>query len=122
MIAVFTKQFFNDYINDKFKLKPDIKAFLMNHERKEKCLLEVTTQVRIAELSNNRRGMDMHKIRILSEAGARMFCEAALQYAEEGILSSAERQRRVDVAERADKLQDELIDKDVLKPEKKVCK
>ncbi len=127
MIGPYVKLFFDEFIKDRFGTKPDVLNFLMQHERRDACFKGICEQVVKAELSNIGKRMDIRRVKLLTEAGARMFCDAALKHAEEKILTQAEKQRRIDDASRLENLQAELVDCNIIiatdndKPEKLKC-
>ncbi len=116
-IPAYARAFFHSFIKEKFGAKPNVYTYLVNHERKDKCIDEITAQIRMAEISNIRHRLDLGRIQLMAEAGARMFCSAAIQHAEERALSGAERQRRIDNANRLTSLADELIDNGIIQGE-----
>lgn len=115
MIAQYAAIFFHEFIAEKFRHKPDIYNFLIRHERKQKCLEGICEQIKLAELSNIGQRMDMKRLQILSRAGARMFCDAALKHAEESTLSQSERSRRISEHKDINEIKSDLIDRDVIK-------
>lgn len=89
---------FNAWIAQRFAEKQEICNFLINHERKGKCIEKLCEQIRIAELSNIRKVFDQRRYKQLIEAVAQMFCAAALEQASQEAMSAAERQRRMSEA------------------------
>ena len=71
----------------------------------------VCEQIRIAELSNRtRKKFDAYRFRQLVEACSKMFCEAAIKYAEQKAISRAEMIRRMDEASRFETMQAEFAE------------
>lgn len=93
-------QIFNAWITAKFQGQSQVQAWLLRHERKDRCIGSVCQQIRLAELSNIRARFDTFRYRQMIEACAAMFCEAALRFAEEAAMSRAEIARRLSDAAR----------------------
>lgn len=91
-------QRFNDHISKVFVSKPEVRNFLLNHERKANCIANLCEQIRIAELSNIRHTFNVLKYSRVIESVVEMFCSACLKHKEEELLSRAERQKRLDEA------------------------
>lgn len=97
-------QIFDSWISSKFGAKPDIARYLLRHERRPMVIQRVCEQIRIAELSNIRKRFDTSRYRMVIEACAGMFCNAAINYAEQQAMSRAEMIRRMDEASRFENL------------------
>jgi len=101
---------FNSFILQLFKDKPEILRFLLNHERKQQVLVHVCQQISIAENSNIRTRFDAAKHNFLIFECVKMFCNAALMHAEQGLLSHAERSRLIDKANRIVNLEEQFTE------------
>lgn len=85
---------FNYWIIATFK-NDRMQSFLLNHERKMKCIQELCAQIRICELSNIRRQFNVRDYHETIEGVASMFADACLKHAHEQSLSVAEKLRRM---------------------------
>lgn len=92
MIAEVTKKF-DAELTKVFKQKPDILRFLLKHERKDRCILNLCAEISRAE--QYRINVSVENYSKIIKDFARMFARAALTYAEEKALSDAERARRI---------------------------
>jgi hypothetical protein len=97
------KKYFDSYLISTFKSE-SIRNYLLNHERKQRCIDRVCEQIRMAELGQLKQRMDIWRWRTLVEACAKIFANAALQHAEESALTQAEKMRRIDEATRIDQI------------------
>lgn len=98
---------FDKHLNEKFANKPDIAKFLVRHERKDVCIDELCTQIRLAELGL-RRKMTTHSYDMLIKSTADLFAMAALNSKENELMSASERQRRLADAAYEKELQAEM--------------
>jgi hypothetical protein len=106
MLNIVVARHFNAFIEKTFKPKESVKNFLLKHERKELCINNLVTALKTLELTKPQL-LGKDEVKQISEDFARMFCKAALDYAEEKALSEAERQRRISEAERIKNLEAE---------------
>lgn len=95
MIIQITAEF-DSWLQSKFQGKPDIQRFLLNHERKHLCIQEVLQEIRKAELSNIGGRFEVTRYKLLIHTCAQMFANVAINHKHQQLLSSAERQRRID--------------------------
>lgn len=95
-----------------FETKPEILAFLHRHERKGVCIERLCEQIQAAENAANIGGrFDVRRFEMFIDTTAMMFANAALTYAEEKAISSAEATRRQierDKIERAQEIMNEM--------------
>lgn len=125
MIKSLVISFFDEWVADTFKSRPIVKDFLNRHERRGSCIDAIVRQVQLAELGNLGKRLNLRMIKSLVEAGAKMFANAAIGYAEEQALSAAETQRRIDQATvPMEEVAADLVARGVIleKPEKGQCK
>lgn len=99
---------FNSYLAQLFQAKPEIHRFLLNHERRPIVILRTCEQIAQAEASNIKQRFDTAKHSALIFECAKMFANAALTHAEQKALSHAERQRRLDSANRIERIKEEF--------------
>lgn len=101
------KQYFDSYLVSTFKSE-NIRNYLLNHERKQRCIDRVCEQIRMAELGQLKQRMNIWRWRTLVEACAKIFAEAALKHAEEAAISHAEMIRRIDKATEMERFAEEF--------------
>jgi hypothetical protein len=110
----FAAVYFREYIDRTFGTRPTIHSYLLHHERRQRCLDGICQQIRIAESHRIAKGLNLGRIRMLAETGAKIFCDLALRLAEQSALSNAERQRQINEAAKIETLRDDLIDRDII--------
>lgn len=117
MIAVH----FDNWINDKFKDLPAIKKYLTTHERRQKLLDNIASEVIKIELSNVGKRFDAEKFKMVIESIAHLFATKAIEHYEQSIMSHAEKQRRIseagrmeDIEAEFDEMQKEVTDQKVV--------
>jgi hypothetical protein len=104
MITQVTSRF-DSWISHTFAEKPQIMRWLLAHERKGSCINRVCEQLKKAEQCNIGRRFDVRRFNMLIDECAKMFSNAAVNYQHQAILSTAERNRRIDEASRFDNLE-----------------
>ena len=105
MIADIIRQGFDAEINNVFKEKHDIKKYILNHERKETCISNITREIKTIELKSAIR-LDKARIETLAGDFARTFAKIALTHLEEQ--NKTELQKRI---ERKDHEENEFFEK-----------
>lgn len=101
---------FDDVIKKTFATLPEVRQFLLNHERKNLAIEKTKEQIKIAELSNFGKKFEARHVLECIEMCAKCFCNAALNHKKEQVLSAAEYQRRVDEAEKLKNTEEEYLD------------
>ena len=86
---------FDWYIQTNFK-KESIRSYLMQCDRRERCINAIFDEIKKIELAPVFFGQELFK-RVIHDVCA-MYSKAALKYAEEKAVSRLERQRRIDEA------------------------
>ena len=82
----------------------------MKHERKQIAIDNICQEIVKAEQSNIGHKFDKRKWQTVIEAGAKMFCDAAIKFKEQQLLSEIEKQRQIDEAEKLKKAEECLED------------
>lgn len=111
MLHQLVARIFDQTINERFKAKPNVRDFLIRHERKEVVLNNICQQIRMCELSSIRTKFDAEKLLWVVTEMAVFFAKTALDHKQEQMLSKAEVNRRVSDADKFKQLQ-EQFDKD----------
>lgn len=89
--------------------RAEITRALLEHERKDVCVQRVCDQIRDAENKCNIGGrLELKRFKLLIDAAAVMFCDAALEHMKQRTISQAERQRRIDEANRIQNIEQEF--------------
>jgi hypothetical protein len=86
----------------------EIRRFLWNHERKPKVIDNLCEQIKICEKRDYSIKFDAKKYAKVIHETAKMFCEAALEKAKQDQLTQAERQRRIDEADKINQIEQEF--------------
>lgn len=89
--------------------RDEIISALLNHERKPSCIDKVCEQLRDAEMKCNIGGeFKVKRFLPLIHCAADMFCNLALTHLKEQAISNAERQRKIDEANRIANIEQEF--------------
>jgi hypothetical protein len=81
--------------------REEILKALLEHDRKGACIDHTCEAIRVAESRANIGGkFEISRFRLFIETTAGMFCNAALTHFKEQAISQAEKQRRIDDANR----------------------
>ncbi len=86
---------FDSFILQTFKLKPEVRRYLIDHERKNICIDNLCREIQTIERRKLRIIFDLQAYKRTVRDVAKMFCEACLLHAEEKALTSNERSRRI---------------------------
>ena len=97
VIALFDKRIAVTFSGLKENGRDEILRAAMTHERKGECIDNVIYQLRLLKLQ---RQMTKKNFVDIVYSCADMYCAAILEYLKQQILSQAERQRRIDEANR----------------------
>lgn len=98
---------FNSWIKRNIK-NEGVRNYLLQHERKNGCINKVYEQVRKAEVGAT--VFDKHRYHILIHECAKTFCQVALEYAEQQLLSKAEQAKRIHDADTFKRAEEAMID------------
>ena len=100
---------FDNWIIDNLPNR-DVANYLVNHERKDLCLDEVVTQIKLAELSNIGSVFNARKHKLLIEESARMFCTLAVKHKEEAMLSEIDKKQRIFESDSIKRAEEAMVD------------
>ncbi len=89
------KKIFDARIAEKFRTLPEVRKFLLTHERKEICIDNLCEQIQICERKLYSILFQAEDYKDTIHTVADMFCERALKKAEEDSISANERIRRM---------------------------
>lgn len=98
MLRLEIQKHFDEFINETFKTNTAIRDFILNHERKNICIDNLTMHLKKIELTRPNY-VGPGEVRLLAKDYARMFSRAALDHKEEQLLSEAERNRKISEAD-----------------------
>lgn len=85
------RQYFEDHIRRVFQTKPDIRDFILRHERRGLFEGNLRREIFGAEMKFGAK-MNLNRVRLLVEAGGTIFAEAAMKEWQKRHMSAAERQ------------------------------
>lgn len=87
------KKIFDQFIEEKFRPRPDLKRFFLNHPRKGICIDNLCEQIALCEKRIYSITFNSATYRDTIRQIAKMFCETALTQREQSLLSDAEKTR-----------------------------
>ena len=71
---------FDAFIKDTFKSKPDVMKWLLKHERKETCILNLCEQIELCQRKKLAISWDVEIYKSTIKSVARMFCDNCLTF------------------------------------------
>jgi hypothetical protein len=90
-------QVFNDFIFRNFMQNRDILNYLIAHPRKKLCIEKLCHEIKVIEQAELFFNIELYRKTI--QDVAKMFCQNALEYAEQKSLSTNEVHRRIQEAD-----------------------
>jgi len=90
MVLLDVKAQFEKALGSLFPLKPEVTRFLIRHERKQRCIENLCSQIALAEAKMGARFQKRHLDEVIKSV-VRLFAQTALQHKEEQLLSQAQK-------------------------------